>query len=92
MELGGTGEELRDWTDIRDVVRVLELAMSFPFNPDAMPIVNAGSEQATSVSRIAELFWNPGPFQPGSCSTASRGPGDPFSLVADGTLLQNDGF
>ncbi len=27
LVLGGTGEELRDWTDIRDVVRALEFAM-----------------------------------------------------------------
>ena len=35
LVLGGTGEELRDWTDVRDVVRALEFAMGLASDPDA---------------------------------------------------------
>jgi UDP-glucose 4-epimerase len=92
LELGGTGEELRDWTDIRDVVRVLELAMDFPLNSDAMTIVNAGSEQATSVCRIAALLLASWPSPAEVMFNGKSRPGDPFSLVADGTFLQTMGF
>jgi UDP-glucose 4-epimerase len=92
IELGGTGEELRDWTDIRDVVRVLELAMSIPVDPDAIPIVNAGSGQATSISRIAQLVLESWPVPAWVRFNGKSRPGDPFSLVADSTFLHNVGF
>jgi UDP-glucose 4-epimerase len=92
LELGGTGEELRDWTDIRDVVRVLELAMSLPFGCDPMPIINAGSGQATSVSRIASLVLEYWPAPAHITFNGKSRPGDPFSLLADGRLLQTIGF
>jgi UDP-glucose 4-epimerase len=92
IELGGTGEELRDWTDIRDVVRVLELAMSLPADPDAIPIVNAGSGRATSISRIAQLVLESWPAPAWVRFNGRSRPGDPFSLVADSTFLHNVGF
>ena len=92
LELGGTGEELRDWTDIRDVVRVLELAMRLPCDSDAMPIVNAGSGQATSVGRIAKLVLESWPAPAEVMFNGRSRPGDPFSLVAESRLLQTMGF
>jgi UDP-glucose 4-epimerase len=92
LELGGTGDELRDWTDIRDVVRALELAMSSPVEPGAMQIVNAGSGQATSVSRIAALVLESWPAPVRLMFNGKSRPGDPFSLVADSRFLQTMGF
>ena len=76
-KLGGTGEELRDWTDIRDVVRVLELAMSLPVHPDAIPIVNAGSGRPTSISRIAQLVLESWPIPCWIGFNGKSRPGDP---------------
>ena len=42
VELGGTGEELRDWTDVRDVVRALSLVKELA--SDAVPILNADGQ------------------------------------------------
>ena len=92
LELGGTGDELRDWTEIRDVVRVLESAMTFPLDSDKISIVNGGSGLATTVSKIAALVLE---FWPTPADVKFNGrcrPGDPFSLVADGRLLQSTGF
>jgi UDP-glucose 4-epimerase len=90
LELGGTGEELRDWTDIRDVVRVLELAMGL--DSDVMPIVNAGTGQATSVREIAELVLECWPAPADVTFNGKARPGDPFSLVADDRFLRTMGF
>jgi UDP-glucose 4-epimerase len=81
ITLGGTGNELRDWTHIDDVVRALSVA-SVLATPD-MPVVNAGTGKAGSVRRIAEAAARASGRDP-SClafSGQSR-PGDPFSLVA----------
>ena len=91
LELGGTGEELRDWTDIRDVVRLLEAAMSFP-NSDVMPVVNGGSGRATSVSEVADLVLDSWPLPASVSFNGKSRLGDPFSLVADGKILQTAGF
>lgn len=81
ITLGGTGNELRDWTHIDDVVRALSVA-SVLAAPD-MPVVNAGTGKPGSVRRIAEAAARASGRDP-SClvfSGQSR-PGDPFSLVA----------
>ena len=73
--LGGTGEELRDWTDIRDVVRALEFTMRLASDPDAMTVVfNVGSGEATSVGRIAAMVLESGRRQRGLSSMARHGP------------------
>lgn len=81
ITLGGTGNELRDWTHIDDVVRALSVA-SVLAAPD-MPVVNAGTGRPGSVRQIAEAAARSSGRDP-SClvfSGQSR-PGDPFSLVA----------
>ncbi len=92
LELGGTGDELRDWTDIRDVVRLLEAAMSFQSEADEMPIVNGGSGLATSVSSIAALVLESWPTPADVTFNGSSRLGDPFSLVANCALLLKTGF
>lgn len=92
-ELGGSGSELRDWTDVRDVVRVLSIAPSLA-NANA-PAINAGSGIATPVHEVARhvaAAWRAQrrPDLP-SFNGLSR-PGDPLSLVADPALLRAQGF
>ncbi|MCS3928206.1 UDP-glucose 4-epimerase [Bradyrhizobium elkanii] len=81
LVLGGTGNEARDWIDVRDVVRLLAgLART-----DGMPlkVLNGGSGIPTSVAEIADMVtkaWG------GDIAVRFSGlvrAGDPFSLVAD---------
>jgi UDP-glucose 4-epimerase len=92
LVLGGTGEELRDWTDIRDVVRALEFAMGLALDPDTMAVVNVGSGQATSVGNIAAMVLESWPAPAKIVFNGKARPGNPCSLVADGWFLQTRGF
>lgn len=90
IRLGGTGEERRDWTDIRDVVRLLEFSGVHGNKPTTL--INGGSGEATSVRQVAELViaaW--GSTVSLEFSGDSR-PGDPFSLVSDPQQLTELGF
>jgi UDP-glucose 4-epimerase len=92
LVLGGTGEELRDWTDIRDVVRALEVAMGMATDPDTLAIFNAGSGEATSVGSIAAMVLEAWPAPAKVAFNGKARPGNPCSLVADGWFLQKKGF
>ena len=83
IELAGTGDELRDWTAIGDIVsalpRLAELAAA------DCPILNVGTGRGVSVRDVAAAAiaaW--GSSARLSFSGVSR-PGDPFSLIADTT-------
>lgn len=91
VSLGGTGNELRDWTHVDDVVRALVIAA--PLAIPAMPVVNAGSGRAGSVRRIAERVARAFGRDPACLrfSGQSRA-GDPFSLVAAPGSLDKVGF
>ena len=93
IELSGTGDELRDWTHIFDVVRAIEAtyAMASP----EVPVFNLGSGQATTVRDIAQTVIDVFAEKGISCELRFNGavrPGDPFSLVADPHQLQELGF
>lgn len=92
--LGGTGEELRDWTDVRDVVKAIGTiagALNGNFH-----ISNVGTGQSTSVREIAQLLiknWYTGSEKDPKLSfTGQSRPGDPFSLVSDSSKLYELGF
>lgn len=90
--LGGNGAELRDWTDVRDVVRALALVPRLA--SAEVPTLNAGSGRATPVRDIAALVlaaWDPRNARRASFSGRSR-PGDPFSLIAEASALRALGF
>lgn len=90
LELGGHGTELRDWTEISDVVRALERVSDLA-SPEA-PVINVGSGRGLDVRSIAELVvkaW--GATTPVRFTGAARA-GDPASLVADGGRLARLGF
>ena len=90
VSLGGTGQELRDWTDVRDVVRLLDLASSI--GTGDLVVANGGAGVATSVATVAALVtkaW--GSAAPIQFAGDAR-PGDPFSLVSSRGCLASHGF
>jgi UDP-glucose 4-epimerase len=92
LVLGGTGEELRDWTEIRDVVRALAFAMGLAANAGPMPIFNVGSGHATSVGTIAAMVLESWPAPARVAFSGKARPGNPCSLVADNWFLRQQGF
>jgi UDP-glucose 4-epimerase len=92
LELGGTGEELRDWTEARDVVRALELTMGLALEANSMPVINVGTGQPTSVREVAAQVLGCWPTPVEVEFNGRSRPGDPFSLVADSSILRTMGF
>lgn len=94
IELGGTGDELRDWIEVQDVaaalLRVAQMA------DDRAPVVNLAFGQATSVREIASLmlqaWFGRGGELPGVVFSGISRPGDPFSLVADIARMRASGI
>ena len=88
--LGGTGNEKRDWTDVRDVVRLL-VHVAF-LSTDRPFILNGGTGVGTTVYEIAHTTlteWS------GIAAIRFSGKarlGDPASLIADNGLLSKSGF
>jgi UDP-glucose 4-epimerase len=93
VDLGGTGNELRDWTDVRDVVRVLDQAARLA--SDQAPVLNLATGRATPVREIAStvaLHWG-GVEAAARVSFSGRSrPGDPFSLVANIDRMRSQGI
>jgi len=91
LTLGGTGNEIRDWTDVRDVARLLA-SLAHASSPETFRIVNGGSGRGTSVADIAAgLIEQWGGNTVVQHSGVSR-PGDPVSLLADDQMLRQIGF
>lgn len=83
LELGGTGDELRDWTDVRDVACALDRSANLA--SDQAPVLNLATGRATPVREIASivaLHWS-GEAAAGLSFSGRSRPGDPFSLVAN---------
>ena len=93
IELGGSGDELRDWTDVRDVVRAL--AMLPDLASARAPTFNLGSGVATSVRQVAGQViaaWQPAIVNPVLGFSGQSRSGDPFSLQANASRLSTLGF
>ena len=86
LSLGGTGKERRDWTEVRDVARLLvRVANSSSAQP--IDIINGGSGIGTTVADVTQsVVANWGGGIPVEFSGSVRA-GDPFSLVADTARL-----
>ncbi|MFN9451331.1 MAG: NAD-dependent epimerase/dehydratase family protein [Rubrivivax sp.] len=94
LTLGGSGNELRDWTDVRDVARALSLLL--PLADSTVPTWNVGTGIGTPVREVADTLvrcWvdQGGQSIPVSFSGQSRA-GDPFNLVASPQRLKDLGF
>ena len=85
VELGGNGEEWRDWMDVRDVVLALS-QVSLIASTEA-PSVNIASGQEITVREAAKMMgviWAAsGNHSPAVNFSGVSRPGDPFSLIAD---------
>jgi UDP-glucose 4-epimerase len=90
IQLGGTGDEQRDWTDVHDVVRALIFLMESSARDIA--VINAGSGIGTSIRRVAEHVVSAWPAARSITFSGQARPGDPFSLVADSQQLASRGF
>jgi UDP-glucose 4-epimerase len=93
LSLGGSGEELRDWADVRDVVRALTMLADAA--SEEVPVYNVGTGVATSVRQFASLLaqtWAAGERPAQLAFNGASRSGDPFSLVADPSLLAARGF
>lgn len=96
--LGGTGQELRDWTYVTDVVAALAL-IAFDHDPALSgQTINIGTGVGTPVQSIAQLVidtWHERSTRGEKTALRFSGrsrPGDPFSLIADPTRLFRLGF
>ncbi|HWP00107.1 MAG TPA: NAD(P)-dependent oxidoreductase [Methylococcus sp.] len=98
LVLGGTGEELRDWIHVQDIVAALALVAfcDNPLPPDRT--INIGTGNGIPVKRVAQIIIDAWYCRGSSAaktvltfSGRSR-PGDPFSLVADSRRLMGLGF
>jgi UDP-glucose 4-epimerase len=90
VQLGGTGAELRDWVDVRDVVHALERLGHLATLES--PVINVGTGSATSVREIADIVLEKWPSGRQIMFSGEQRPGDPFSLVADCSQLLATGF
>lgn len=90
LTLGGTGAEIRDWTDVRDVARLL--AQVGEAQHGGFRVLNGGSGQGMSVAAIAQsLIGHWGGEIELRFSGVAR-PGDPASLLAHDGRLQDMKF
>ncbi|WP_213741223.1 NAD(P)-dependent oxidoreductase [Bradyrhizobium sp. dw_411] len=87
LVLGGTGAEIRDWTDVRDIARLLSAIADLP-QPQKFRIVNGGSGRGTSVAEIASMLVRNWGADVALRYSGIVRPGDPPSLLADDTLLR----
>ncbi len=90
LKLGGKGNELRDWTEVTDIVRLLDSVIGLAEN--TAPVINGGSGVGTPIHDIAHLLVNawqtniPIEFS-GQCRL-----GDPKSLIAEPSVIHNIPF
>ena len=84
LVLGGTGEEIRDWCDVRDVVRLLAMFAQLP-QGEPFRVINGGSGRALCVSTLRVYGRAMGRSTYASEMSGWRS----FSLQADDTALRN---
>lgn len=93
IELGGSGNELRDWTDARDVVRALAQVAALA---DAqVPTLNLATGLAVPVRDVAAQVvgaWQPTLAGHTLAFSGRSRAGDPFSLQADAGRISALGF
>jgi UDP-glucose 4-epimerase len=88
LVLGGTGAELRDWTDIRDVVRLFAAISERP-QRETFSVLNGGSGRGTNVADIAGMLVEAWGGQISIRYSGSVRAGDPFSLLANDASLRS---
>ena len=89
VTLGGTGQELRDWIHISDVVRLLETLTT---NQNSPLVVNGGTGAGVPVQEITKLVCSSWGQEARIEFSGQQRPGDPDVLVADVSLSRKFGF
>ena len=92
LVLGGTGSETRDWTNVRDVARLLALLPTYAI-PGPYHVLNGGSGVGTTVAQIASCVidsWGDDGLSVEFSGQARAG--DPISLISDSSKLEALGF
>jgi UDP-glucose 4-epimerase len=90
VQLGGSGDELRDWIDVRDLVKALDLVKEIA--SDKAPRINVGTGIGTPVRDVATLLVSAWPERATVSFDGRSRIGNPFSLLADTTELRALGF
>jgi UDP-glucose 4-epimerase len=91
LVLGGTGAEIRDWTDVRDIARLLTTFAELP-QPENFRIINGGSGRGTSVAEIAGMLVSNWGTDVAVRYSGEVRLGDPPSLLADDAALRRLSF
>ena len=89
IRLGGTGQELRDWIHISDVVRLLE---HLTVSHQSLLALNGGTGtgmEVREITRLVSSFWDQ---EPKIEFSGQQRQGDPPFLVADVSASRNVGF
>jgi UDP-glucose 4-epimerase len=90
LELGGTGEEMRDWFFIDDAVELLLRASTWAAN--TVPVVNGATGVGTTVRDTVETLVRDLGCETLPVFTGNVRAGDPRFLVADTTCSDKLGF
>lgn len=90
LKLGGDGGELRDWTEVDDVSRLLTRAANLAGRD--VPVINGGTGIPTSVHAVAEMVVRAWGRQVSIEFSGDVRPGDPYSLVSTPCHLQGEPF
>jgi UDP-glucose 4-epimerase len=88
LVLGGTGDEMRDWTEVHDVARLLTTIGDLP-QRDTFRIIDGGSGCGTRVADIASMLVRNWGYDVAVRYSGMVRAGDPFSLVAEETCLRD---
>jgi UDP-glucose 4-epimerase len=91
LTLGGMGSEMRDWTNVRDVARLLAILPTYDF-AQPCPVLNGGSGGGTSVADIANYLVDSWGGGSSVAFSGERRAGDPTSLISDSSKLAALGF
>ncbi len=89
IELGGTGEELRDWIHVDDAADLLQRVAARADN--TCPIYNGGSGSGVTVREVVDLLAAALHSSQGIRYNGRRRAGDPAVLVADVTRSHDIG-
>jgi UDP-glucose 4-epimerase len=89
-EFPGTGNETRDWINVADAVKLIEILTTT--NNAAYEIVNGGTGVAVSVSQIIKELALHLSLPEGLSFNGQSRAGDPFQLVANPSFAQNQGW
>ena len=91
LTLDGSGDERRDWIEVRDIARLLA-SVAVSNVSESVPTLNGGTGIAMSVREVAEALLRAIGVEAEIRFSGRRRTGDPNYLVADVATLGRSGF